>query len=259
MNYAIVVAWHNEKQKDEFLEAWRAPKRAEYLFLTQDTDKSGCAKTKNRGIRNALDSGAEYIIVLDDDCYPTGDDINLVDFAQDHIAALQPQPVKMVFPTTDPPSRGTPYRHRDIKMKVAASMGFWNIYPDFDAMSALVHGEKMEIAHAIGTIYQRYFPFCGMNFAFHRDQFDCAVLIDVPRFDDIWMGWIWEKVAYEKGLCFNLSGPRVNHVRQSKVWENLQQEVKYLELNEDLWEAIHRAPRGLTAETLRRKFFGKIP
>jgi hypothetical protein len=279
VQFAVVVPWHNVKQRASFLTAWGLPVIGilpDWLFLTQDTDKSGCAVTKNRGIRAAYDAGAEVIVVLDDDCYPpTGPIVvpgpvkgmvvggpttgyTLQTLAEDHIKSLEPQRVYMVVPTTRPCPRGMPYRNRHITMPVAASIGFWLKNPDFDAMTSLVLGPETEVSFAQMPFFRHYFPFSGMNFAFRREWIDCAELIDVARFDDIWMGWIWEKIAFEKGYCFNLAGPVVTHARQSNVWQNLRDEVKYLEVNETLWSAAHSAPTGLTASQLRDLLFGAV-
>lgn len=259
MKFAVVVPWHRKEILDKFLKAWGVTTSHDWLFLEHGTN--GCAQTKNAGIKRALDAGAEYIIVLDDDCYPAPEpsgqprEYFLQDFAAEHVAALRPQDVRMVFPTTVPQPRGMPYRNWSVKVPVAASIGLWVKNPDFDAMTALVLGPETPVTYARMPFFMRYFPFCGMNFAFHRDWADCAVLIDVPRFDDIWMGWIWEKVAYGKGHCFNLAGPLVTHARQSDVWKNLEDEVKYLKVNEDLWSTVHNAPVGLSADDLRHMMF----
>ena len=252
----VVVPWHNPKQRDEFLEAWQVKASDPRLVLQQDTTKAGCAQTKNAGIRQALSLGADVVCVLDDDCYPNHPSETLDDFIEDHIIALEPVAVRMVAPTMRPHPRGMPYRHTSVQMRVAASIGFWMDYPDLDAMSALVLGERPEsVSFLRDPLYNMYFPFCGMNFAFKKQWADCAVLIDVPRFDDIWMGWIWQKVAYDAGCCFNFNGPLVRHVRQSNVWKNLEEEVRYLKTNEDLWEACYKAPRGTSPEELRNHFF----
>ncbi len=274
MRFAVVVPWHNPKQIAAFLTAWGARLDAEWLFMQQDISQAGCAVTKNAGIARALAAGAEYIVVVDDDCLPPESvqpiagpmkglyaegptaGYTLEKFAEDHIIALQPQQVRMMYPTTHPQSRGTPYRNHHITMPVAASMGFWLKNPDFDAMTTLVLGPAPETNFTPITINYFYFPFSGMNFAFHRKWAEEAVLINVPRYDDIWMGFIWQKVAYEKGYCFNLRGPLLTHTRQSDVWKNLQAEVKYLEINETLWSTIHAAPAGLSAGELRTMIFG---
>jgi hypothetical protein len=253
----VVVPWHNQKQRNDFLDAWKIHPRDSRVVFQQDVDKSGCARTKNAGITCALDSGADIVVVLDDDCYPLEPRAEdpLQELIDDHKAALEPQEVQMVVPTMLPTPRGMPYLNRTIKMQTAASIGLWTGYPDLDAMSALVLGPQPEgCQFLVSCVHGVMFPFCGMNYAFYKDQWDCAVHIDVPRFDDIWMGWIWEKVAYDKGKCFNMNGPKVEHVRQSNVWQNLEEETKYMKQNETLWSAVWGAPRGMTAKSLRQQF-----
>jgi glycosyltransferase involved in cell wall biosynthesis len=257
VNAKVVVAWHNPKQKQEFLEAWKIAEDHVLLQMTQDENKSGCALTKNRGILAALEGGAEYVCVLDDDCYPADPEYTIEEFVDEHIAALKPQPVRMVHPSCIPHSRGMPYKNRTITMPVAASMGFWVEHLDLDAMSTLVYGSaRVERATFLRqTVHGMYFPFCGMNFAFHRKWAHCAQLINIPRWDDIFMGWLWERDAYQNGACFNLQGPIVRHVRQSDPWANLRQEIEYLELNETLWQTIHMSPPEKTTEQLRAALF----
>jgi hypothetical protein len=255
----VVVPWHNENQKNDFLKEWGVRENDSRLIMQQDTSKAGCARTKNAGIAAAVASGADVVCVLDDDCYPIEpQDTNpLQTFIDAHVECLKKQEVRMVYPTMIPMPRGMPYRDRTIKMDVAASIGLWTNIPDLDAMSQLVLGDTpSEITLLRQSIYGVMFPFCGMNFAFKAKYWaDCAVLIDVPRFDDIWMGWIWEKVAYDRGCCFNTAGPLVRHARQSDVWNNLEQEVKYLKVNETLWRTIYQAGRGVSAAELRKHFF----
>jgi hypothetical protein len=258
VNAKVVVPWHNPKQKNEFLEAWQVLEGNPLLELSQDKDQSGCAVTKNRGIRRAVDAGVDYVCVLDDDCYPAQPEAKLEEFVEDHIAALQPQKVQMVFPTCTPHPRGYPYRNRSITMPVAASIGLWIGHLDLDAMSTLVYGgaEIEQPSFLRQAIFGHYFPFCGMNFAFHRAWIDSAQLINIPRWDDIFMGWLWQREAYKQKACFNLKGPLIRHVRQSDPWKNLQKEIDYLELNETLWETIHQSPPEKSLPELRSALFG---
>jgi hypothetical protein len=263
MKIALVVPWHKASQIAAFKQAWDIEKKTpDYVFFQHDATQAGCAQTKNAGIKRALDDGADIVVVLDDDCYPLAPVMgqpgmqSLDDLVAAHVKALQPQKVRAVYPTCLPRPRGMPYRNEHIVRPVAASIGLWTNNLDLDAASTLVLGEKTQPEqYARFPFYHHFFPFCGMNFAFRKEWAECAVLIDVPRFDDIWMGWIWEKVAYEKGYCFNLAGPMIDHSRQSDVWANLESEVKYLKVNEDLWSAIYSAPANLTAVDLRGKFF----
>jgi hypothetical protein len=137
-------------------------------------------------------------------------------------------------------------------MPVAASMGFWSHIGDYDAVSQLALGAKTPMKFNYQTVFARYFPLCGMSLAFKpKDWLPWCKFIEVPRFDDIWMGWLWQKKAYNLGYCFNLEGPTVHHSRQSNVWANLRDEAKYLEENETLWLRIEQCP-SCDYDTLRK-------
>lgn len=234
----VVVPWHNRDQIHLFCDSWGISLGDTRFVFENDAEKKGCAKTKNSGIRSAISRGAEVVIVLDDDCFPErGQTVET--FIQDHLQALKPQKVKMFREVTSPPSRGTPYFERTIQMPVAASMGFWSGIGDYDACGQLVHGATNPMLFSKEAIYGQYFPLCGMNLAFRVDQWPWCQFVNVPRFDDIWQGFIWQKHAYAKGMCFNLNGPVVCHSRQSNVWKNLADEAVNLERNESIWKQIH--------------------
>jgi hypothetical protein len=239
MKTTVVVPWHNQKQIELFKDAWQITGDHRVIFQ-QDKDKSGCALTKNRGVKRAIDEGAEAVVVLDDDCFPH-DGQSFSDFIQQHERALEPQSVVMFDAVTEPPSRGTPYFSRTIQMPVAASMGFWSHVGDYDAPSQLVHGALKPMSFDRSPKFGRYFPLCGMNLAFRAEEWPWCQFINVARFDDIWQGFVWQKKAYASGQCFNLNGPIVRHSRQSNVWANLKDESINLERNESIWKEIHNA------------------
>lgn len=239
----IVVPWHDLDQVNSFLDAWNAFSDDEYLILQQDKKKEGCATTKNKGIEAAIKAGAEIIIVLDDDCFPSGSlHESLQDFAWHHENALYPQEVELIEAVTQPPSRGTPYFAKTALMKVAASMGFWTEVGDYDACGQLVHGATHPMEWSRKAIHGRYFPLCGMNLAFRAEEWPWCRFIDVERFDDIWQGFLWQRKAYADGKCFNLKGPLVRHSRQSNVWANLRAEANNLEKNETVWQRAATLP-----------------
>lgn len=241
MNTKIVTPWHNADQLKTFLTAWGIEQDDERVIFQQDTSKEGCARTKNRGIAAAIESSADAVIILDDDCFPH-EGMTLAEFIEAHERALEPQLVEMFDVVTDPPSRGTPYFNRSIKMPVAASMGFWTHIGDYDAPGQLVHGATKAMEFHRKAIHGRYFPLCGMNLAFRVDEWPWCQFIDVPRFDDIWQGFLWQKKSFSDGKCFNLAGPLVKHSRQSNVWQNLRDESLNLERNEKIWQEIHSLP-----------------
>lgn len=241
MNF-IIVPWHNKEVKEAFVDAWKINFTEKYLLFEQDVDKIGCANMKNKMIQKAYDMGAEYIGVLDSDCHPV-DNMNLRDWMDLHIEALEPQPVEVFEIITDPLSRGTPYTSDDRKivMPVAGSIGFWSQNGDYDAASQLVYQNK-PMTFKRHTIYGKYFALSGMNFAFKREWWSWPKLIDISRWDDIFMGWIWQKKAYYEGYCFNLAGPIVEHSRQSNPYVNLKIESLYIEEAQTLWRKIMKHP-----------------
>jgi hypothetical protein len=242
--WAIVVPWVTNEEIEQFLDAWLIQGNEPWLVLQRDELHEGCGTTKNKGVARAVNQfEAEIVIVLDGDCYPTeGGAQTLPELAEAHIRALEPQPVLMYEEVTSPPSRGTPYADREIMMEVAASMGFWMHNGDHCAVRQLAT-KNAPMSFVRKAIHGRYFSLCGMNLAFRPKRWDpwCR-FIDVPRFDDIWMGWLWQREAYRLGCCFNLAGPLVRHARQSNVWKNLKDEVRFLETNECLWREIASDP-----------------
>lgn len=241
MKTKVVIPWHNAEQLKTFLTAWGITKDDSRAIFQQDKTRDGCARTKNRGINSAIEAGADTVIILDDDCFPH-EGMTPAEFINAHERALEPQPVEMFEAVTSPPSRGTPYFKRSITMPVAASMGFWTHIGDYDAPGQLVHGATKSMEFQRRTVSGRFFPLCGMNLAFRVTEWPWCQFIDVPRFDDIWQGFLWQRKAFSDGKCFNLAGPLVRHSRQSNVWQNLRDEALNLERNETIWQDIHRMP-----------------
>ena len=66
----IVVPWHSEIQLQKFLSAWRTSVDDKRFIFKQDKEKQGCARTKNAGIKDAIEQKMEVVIILDDDCFP---------------------------------------------------------------------------------------------------------------------------------------------------------------------------------------------
>lgn len=241
MKFAVVTPWHNPEQKGQFLKEWGVRSIPDWLFLQQDENHEGCARTKNKGIRRAIDAGAKVVVVLDDDCFPEEKGMPLSLFAECHVEALKPQPVASFLAITDPPSRGTPYLNRTIQRQIVASMGFWSGVPDYDAIGQLRNGDAPPRFNQ-QAIFGVYFPLCGMNLAFRAEEWPWCQFVNVPRYDDVWAGFIWQRSAYARGLAFNLAGPTVRHSRQSNVFKNLAVETLHLERNETLWRDIAQGP-----------------
>lgn len=238
MNARVVVAWMTEAEKDAFVEGWNLSTVPDYVTFQHDANREGCGATKNKGVRRAVEQGADVVIVLDGDCYASEHAKTLDEFVAKHVKALEPQRVDLYQAVTFPPSRGTPYLGLTATRPVAASMGFWVGVPDYCAVRQLAFESKpMSFRH--DPIFGKYFPLCGMNVAFRpREWWPWCQFIEVSRYDDIWQGWLWQREAYRRGACFNLDGPTITHSRQSNVWKNLIDEARYAKETETLWQEI---------------------
>jgi len=207
------------------------------------------------GFLIAYNLGCDYILTLDDDCYPLPD---TKDFFGDHLKAMR-------FPKWVPSlprdrSRGLPYENLGKKL-TCANMGFWAGVPDLDSIQSL---PLLEEHGGVPTNFEppednrivpngQYFPLCGMNFCFNRFVAPLAYFplmgIGSPfgRFDDIWFGIIFKKIIDHLNLQVSVGGPNIKHIRASNVWKNFQKEAPGIIENEIFWEKVESCK--LTSDT----------
>lgn len=240
----IVVPYHNSGQIQKFCAQWGVEdmdKDTLTLFY-HDSGGMGCAKAKNSAIKHAIENcGAEIVVILDDDCYPVpGSGMNLAKFAEAHVKNLiNPCPVEMFAKITNPRSRGTPRFTCTKNYPPAASIGFWRGSGDFCAVDDLASIKGSMLGFTMNSIFGQYFALSGMNIAFcPKDWLPWCQFIDVPRYDDVWMGLLFQKEAYRRGFCFSFNGPEVFHDKQSNKFANLRHETQWFEENETLWLKI---------------------
>ncbi len=240
----VVVAWHSRVQLEKFFQAWSVDETSDLFVFQHDANKEGCAATKNKGVAEAMRRGAEIVVILDDDCFPHDEARYIRPFVERHIECLSAQTGDLFLSVTDPPNRGTPYFNKSKPtQKIAASVGFWTGIGDLDAPSQLVRGATVPMTFHREIVRGQFFAMSGMNIAFRpKDWLPWCAFQPHERMDDIFMGWIFQRRAYELGYCFNLAGPLVRHSRQSNVWANLRAEAKYLEANETAWQRIAESP-----------------
>lgn len=240
----VCTPWHNLAVRDAFLYAWNIKADDPRLLLREDTERIGCGAMKNKIIAEAVERGAEVVIVLDSDCHPVG--MSLGKFIDRHVQALEPVDIEdFLQPMTTPIARGIPYleESRSLKVSVAASLGFWQGMPDRDAARQLVEGVNAPMEFKRGIVYRQPTMLCGMNIAFRpKEWLPWCSFIDVSRLDDVFMSWLWSKEADRRGYCFNFQGPDVLHTRQSDVFNSLIDEAKHLKWNETGWRTIWEHP-----------------
>jgi hypothetical protein len=139
---------------------------------------------------------------------------------------------------------------------VVASQGLWTNVPDLDAVRILMDGDLRGQARTRTTRADytenfvaetgQYLTVCSMNLAFRREVVPAFYQLpmddnewDVGRFDDIWSGVFLKRacdildkqVLNGFPLCEHNKAPR-------STFDDLNNEVPALELNEHVWELV---------------------
>jgi hypothetical protein len=148
---------------------------------------------------------------------------------------------------------------------VVASQGLWTNVPDLDAVRILMDGDLRGQARTRTTredftgdfVAERgqYLTVCSMNLAFEREVIPAFYQLpmdenewNVGRFDDIWSGLFLKRAADLLGKDVLTGYPLCEHNKAPRsTFDDLNNEVPGLELNEHVWEVVDDAGEG--AET----------
>lgn len=182
-----------------------------YKLFEQFHKSAAC---KNFGTWLAYKKGYEYIIVIDSDCIiPDG-------FVKNHLDNLQKQ-----TPGWDNPlknigwfSRGYPYHERE--HETWCHMGLWEHELDLYGNDRL---DKERIPrHPKAQEYEvctSFIPLSGMNLSFKREAIPYMLFlpnykysdVQFSRHDDIWGGYIFQKLLHTKKRGLSYGDPIVYH------------------------------------------------
>jgi reversibly glycosylated polypeptide / UDP-arabinopyranose mutase len=287
----IVVPTIREASIGRFLELWEPEFRGQRVIVVEDNpDKTFALPTwvehycwedidralqsrawiiprrsdcvRSFGYYLAAQSPCDFVVTLDDDCYPEGaydpSFLGLIAAALDNTwvddrwwNTLDGQ----VLP------RGYPYDVRRQNLQTVVHHGLWSNVPDLDAKTqmSLPDYRTGPVSIVERVPHGRFFPMCGMNLAFRpamipalyfllmgKDRHETAWPYD--RFGDIWAGVFVKKVADHLGLAISSGGPSIFHSRASNPEVNLQKETPGYPVNELLWRKVESI--GLTATTV---------
>jgi hypothetical protein len=197
-----------------------------------------CAASRNLGFAYVAKymPNIEYIYTLDDDCHPIGDPI------EDHINQLKRSVPISWISTADIPMRGFPYQIRE-EAPCMLSHGVWETTPDYDAPTQLLTPKDFKPTYYKGVIPKGiYAPICGMNLAFRVEALKHIYFAPVgdfkgaERWDDILMGIMVIKKFAELGWGIVTGYSRINHIRASNVFFNLEKEAVGLRHGEEFWK-----------------------
>jgi hypothetical protein len=216
----------------------------------------------------------EYGVFIDDDTLPHDE----FDFFGRHMRNLayegeietvssDEQWVNVLYQNADEHGlypRGYPYAAMDETVEtttthvddVVASQGLWTNVPDLDAVRILMDGDLQGQAQTRTTADDydgdfvaaegNYLTVCSMNLAFRREVVPAFYQLpmddnewDVGRFDDIWSGVFLKRACDVLGKQIYNGDPLCEHNKAPRsTFDDLDNEVAGLELNEHVWEIV---------------------
>ncbi|MDG5775489.1 alpha-1 4-glucan-protein synthase [Haloarculaceae archaeon H-GB1-1] len=214
----------------------------------------------------------EYGFFIDDDTLPH-DDHDFFGRHMDNLAfggevetvGSDEQWVNVLYQNADEHGlypRGYPYAAMDEAVEtttstvenVVASQGLWTNVPDLDAVRILMDGDLQGQAQTRTTAGDfdgdfvaaagQYLTVCSMNLAFRREVIPAFYQLpmddnpwNVGRFDDIWSGVFLKRACDVVGTQIYNGAPLCEHNKAPRsTFDDLDNEVAGLELNEHVWE-----------------------
>jgi len=259
--------WYEEHGVEEYSDVVPAASHAETSF----------------GLLYMWKEGHEYGFFIDDDTLPHEDydyfgthlrnlgyegDVRSLSSDEDWVNVLEDTPHDL-YP------RGYPYSAMDEEVEeetvrvesgdVVASQGLWTNVPDLDAVRILMDGDLQGQAETRTTAEDfgedfvagrgNYLTVCSMNLAFRREiipAFYQTPMDDndwnVGRFDDIWSGVVLKRACDVLGKRIYNGAPLCEHNKAPRsTFDDLDNEVAGLELNEHFWEIVDGAGDGASS------------
>lgn len=229
-NYVIYT--HKDIKKDFKNDSWIIP------FKT--------SAIRSYGYLKAYQDGCEYIMTLDNDCYPERAEY----WVKGHLDNLRKNITLgwvSSIPKSDTPTRGFPYLIRE-KSRVMLSHGLWSNVPDFDGIDMFKKGDvRFKPCNDTYLIPKNnYYPMCGMNLAWRREITPLMYFglfgpsWGFDQYDDIWAGVFSKKILDHLNYGVISGYPSVEHRKQSNPFVNIQKQAPGLLLNEELWQMVDK-------------------
>ena len=210
----------------------------------------------------------EFILTLDDDCYPPTQEADgyeykdAAEFLNAHLACITNR--SQWFNTLNSVKpRGFPYYNVGRRTDVIVNHGLWTNVIDYDAPTQLVDPKPENFSFSSSLVPQgSYFPMCGMNVMWKAEYTvwmyhllmgqevtpvikNAGTIVDglkrlpFDRFGDIWCGIFMKKCADMSGKAVSTGIPYIRHERASNPFANLKKEANGLEVNEDQGRQLH--------------------
>jgi len=223
------------KRENIFLYDYAAQEKVLGPFYKDFIPFQKSAACRNLAHFFAYKNGYDYAVSLDYDCVvPEG-------FIDQHLAPFKASSLHGIgeggwvnpLESDEWFSRGFPYSmrgsymrgdYKTVQKNVILNMGLWKNVVDINGIDKVITKAPEEFKNRYpNTAVLGYVPLCGMNNMFKREAIPAYFFLpnfkignwEVSRIDDIWGGYIFEKLAEKKGDVITYGGPVVWHERES--------------------------------------------
>jgi len=203
-------------------------------------------------MKSYQDKDCKVTICLDDDVFPWDLDLKTnKHFVDGHCTALfkgtNNSRYINVFNVNTLFTRGYPFSERK-KQKISLNMGLWENIPDYDAITQFNAPQTRELYKDFIDNYtlpkKCYASICAMNVALRNESIPAYYQLlmgpkwNMYRFDDIWSGIMYKRIADHLDYAVTFGDPKVWHSRASNMFTNLWKESHGLERNETFWNDV---------------------
>lgn len=212
-----------------------------YESFKQFHKSSSC---KNIGHLIAYKEGADIIIGVDSDC------VVPMDFIGKHIEGL----IKVSHGWTNPIghtgffSRGYPYAERN--RKTICNLGLWNNELDLYGTDRIGKNPPKEPKHMLShQVADGFIPLSGMNWAMWREAIPGFLFLPnfefednkFRRHDDIWGGYIFQKLMEKRNERIVFGDPVVYHDTTVVPEEDAEEEKGMIAFENTFYGAVDQA------------------
>ncbi len=220
-----------------------------YQYFADTFHKS--SSCKNFGLWYAYKQGYDYVIMIDSDCNCSQN------FVKDHLRAIEKRGIgwennirefgEMDF------ARGFPYSERD--KEIVLNMGMWKGQMDINGQDKIDDPELAKIHdymwYQVGRnqVANGMIPLSGMNLIISRNAIPAYFLIPnfdyedlkFRRCDDIFGGYIFQKLAKLKGDVISYGQPLIYHDSPVVPEEDAEEEKAMNEYDKEFYRLVDRA------------------
>jgi len=266
---SISHVFYGPKETTKWFKQHFGSKYQKYLSIIPEK----CHAETSFGFLVSYEEQPEFVIEIDDDVFPlqghglvrshannlinaNGETVHSKGRWYNTMENLKLNTDIQIFPRGHPyaqETRNENYVWDDVEGKCVLNMGLWAGHPDLDALTILYHGgldgrckieskgcKRNKIIVGEGT----YFPICSMNISFLPEIIPAFYqlymnFIGVDRFDDIWSGIFFKKIADHLRCKVCVGEPLVYHDKRLRnVFKDLEKELGGMAINEVVWKIV---------------------